>query len=170
LRGGHSSRTPWQSPEIDTLSGNEVLLPKGVKEMQLYTLYSGKRLNLAIVVALTAAIFLFGAGCTKDENPPVIQQVEMPKSIIEGESIDFSVTTADDRGVQGVYIQFGSGDKIPLTKMESKKNGEEVANWGVILKLAPKEKYQYSIVARDTANETRKEGEITVLPNDANND
>jgi len=145
-------------------------LLKGVKEMQLYTSYSSKRLNLAIMVALTAAFLLFGAGCTKDENPPVIQQVEIPESVIEGENIDLIVTTTDDRGVQQVYIQFGSGHKILLTKMESKKNGEEVANWEVILKLAPKEKYQYSIVARDTVNETKKEGEITVFPSNANNE
>jgi hypothetical protein len=141
---------------------NEILLPlKGGKEMRLYTSWLGKRLKLAAAVALTTALLLSGAGCAKDENPPIIQQAELPEWTVEDENIDLGVKTTDDRGVKEVYIQFDSGDKIPLAKVDSQKNSEEVANWEVGFKLSPKD-YSYSIVAKDIANEARKEGKIAV--------
>jgi hypothetical protein len=155
--------------EIDTLSGNGVLLPEGGKEMELYTSYFGKKLKLAAALTLTATLLLSGAGCAKDENPPVIQQVDMPEWAVAGQNIDLNVRTADDRGVREVYIQFGSGDKILLARMGSQQNGEEIANWEVSLNLAPND-YTYSIVARDTSNETKKEGKITVHPSDTDKD
>jgi hypothetical protein len=141
---------------------------KGVKEMEPHTSF-GKKLKLAAALPLAATLFLSGAGCAKDVNPPVIQHTNMPEWAVEGEYIDLSVRTTDDRGVQGAYIQFGSGDKIPLAKMNSQQNGEEIANWEISLNLAPND-YTYRIVARDRANEVSKEGKITIYPNDADND
>lgn len=129
----------------------------------------GKKLKLAAALTLTATLLLSGAGCAKDESPPVIQQVGMPESAVAGEKIDLTVRTADDRGVREVYIQFGSGDKILLARMGSQQNGEEIANWEVSLNLAPND-YTYRIVARDTSNETKKEGKITVHPSDTDKD
>src|SRR4030042_5430717 len=128
--------------------------------MELHTSL-GKKLKLATALALTATLLLSGAGCARDENPPVIQQTNMPEWAVEGEYIDLSVRTTDDRGVQGAYIQFGSGDKIPLARTDSQQNGEEVAKWEISLNLAPND-YTYRIVARDRANEVSKEGKITV--------
>ncbi len=137
--------------------------------MEPYTSYLGKRLKLAIAVALTATLLLSGAGCAKDVNPPVIQQAEMPEWAVEGENVELSVSTTDDRGVKEVYVQFDSGDKITLTKVDSQKDGEEIANWKASFKLSPKD-YSYSIVAKDTANEAGKEGKIAVYPFDSDGD
>jgi hypothetical protein len=137
--------------------------------MEPYTSCLGKKLKLATAVALTATLLLSGAGCAKDENPPVIQQADMPEWAVEDENINLSVRTADDRGVKEVYVQFDSGDKIPLTKLDSHKNGEEVTNWQVNLNLAPND-YTYSIIAADRANEAKKEGKISVYQEDADGD
>ncbi|MCJ7743050.1 MAG: hypothetical protein MUO99_00610, partial [Dehalococcoidales bacterium] len=99
---------------------------------------------------LATAIILVGvaSGCAKDVNPPVIQQSQMPEWAVENENIDLTVRTADDRGVEEVYVQFDSGEKIPLAKVDNKKNGEEVANWQASFKLSSKD-HSYSIVAED---------------------
>jgi len=121
--------------------------------------------GLATAIVLAA----LASGCATDVNPPVIKQYKMPEWAVEDENIDLSVSTADDRGIKEIYVQFDFGDKISLTKVDSKKNGEEVANWEASFKLSPKD-YSYSIVAKDTANESKKDGKIAVYPKDADGD
>ncbi len=130
--------------------------------------YWAKKLNPAAAAVLTIALLLTGAGCAKDEKPPVIQQVDMPERVVEDVNVKLTVRTADDRGAEEVYVQFDSIDKILLTKTDSQKNGEEISNWAASFRLSPKD-YSYSIVAEDKAGNKSdpKEGKITVYSKDS---
>ncbi len=107
---------------------------------------------------------IIAAGCTR-ANVPVIQQSNMPSSIVQGQSIDLTIHTASDTAVKDVYIQFGDGDKIPMTKMEVQNKSQELADWGVILNL-PAGEYSYRVVAEDRSGNKSLplEGKITVTP------
>jgi len=45
---------------------------------------------------LLAAWAIIAAGCAAKVNPPVIQESNMPVSIVEGESINLTVHTTSD--------------------------------------------------------------------------
>jgi len=130
--------------------------------------YWAKKLNPAVAAVLIIALLLTSAGCAKDEKPPAIRQANMPERVVEDENLKLTVSTADDRGTEEVYVQFDSIDKILLTKTDSQKNGEEVANWAASFRLYPKD-YSYSIVAEDKAGNKSesREGKITVYSKDS---
>jgi hypothetical protein len=134
-------------------------------KLKLCSSILGNKLILVLSTILLAASLVIAAGCAAKINPPVIQQSNMPVSIIEGESIDLTVHTTSDTSMKDVYVQFGSGDKIPLAKMTSQNNGHELADWGVVLNL-PANDYSYRIVAEDSAGNKSLplEGKITVTP------
>lgn len=121
--------------------------------------------GLAAVIAVTGA----ASSCAKDVNPPAIQQSEISEWAVEGDNIDLTVRITDDIGVKEVFVQLDSGEKIPLTKLASKKDVQEISDWKASFKL-PAKVYQYSVVARDSTNEVNKEGNITIYPLDADSD
>ncbi len=123
------------------------------------------KLILVLVIISGSLSLVVAAGCAHNVNPPVIQQSNMPASVVEGESIDLAVHTASDTPVKDVYIQFGDGDKIPLVKMLVQNNSQEFADWGVVLNL-PASDYLYQIVAEDSAGNKSLplQGKITVTP------
>ena len=133
--------------------------------MESHSFHWGKKLKLAVAVALTAALLLSGAGCAKDEVPPTIQiQNEMPEWIVEGEDIILNVNASDDKGVTEVYIQFNDGSKRPLAKIEG-----ETSAWDTTFKLPPGN-HTFSVVARDKSNEAKVDKELIVYPQDADGD
>ena len=121
--------------------------------------------GLVAVIAVTGA----ASSCAKDANPPAIQQSEISEWAVEGDNIDLTARTTDDIGVKEVFVQLDSGEKIPLTKLASKKDVQEISDWKASFKL-PAKVYQYSVVARDSTNEVKKEGNITIYPFDADSD
>ena len=127
-------------------------------------IYTGKITQAVLTVLLAASIITITA-CGK-VNIPVIQQSNMPTTIVEGQSIDLTVHTASYKPVKSVYIQFNERGKAPLTKMVAQKKSQEFADWGVVLNL-PAGEYTYSIVAEDEVGNKSLplEGKITVTPN-----
>lgn len=114
-----------------------------------------------------ACVLPLACAYVPDESPPVVQNCEVAGWVVEDEDVELKVNTLDDRGVKQVYVQFESGENAPLiinlTKTHSEKNGGEKAEWELSTKLPPKE-YVYSIVAKDTINETIVDGKISVYP------
>ncbi|MBM4454092.1 MAG: hypothetical protein FJ013_05875 [Chloroflexi bacterium] len=124
------------------------------------------RIGLAAVVGFGGLAY----GCIgKDDIPPVIQEWKAPEWVVEGEDVSFKVDAYDNRKVETVYLQFGDGTSVPLTKTYTEKAEGEKSNWETSLKLSPGE-YIFSVVAKDKKNETKADGKITVYPNDADGD
>ncbi|MBM3167312.1 MAG: hypothetical protein FJZ94_07705, partial [Chloroflexi bacterium] len=120
--------------------------------------------GITLVLLASSAV-----GCAKDEIPPVIQEWKADRWVVEGEDANFKVDAYDNRKVETVYLQFGDGTSIPLTKTYSEKAEGEKSNWETSLKLSPGE-YIFSVVAKDKKNETKADGKITVYPRDADGD
>ena len=133
-----------------------------------------KKVTPFLVAATLGITGVVAPACGKpDENPPIIQNYQIAEWTQEDEDVELKVNTLDDRGVEQVYVQFESGENAPLiinlTKTHSEKNGGEKAEWELSTKLPPKE-YVYSIVAKDTVNETEVDGKISVYQKDADGD
>lgn len=127
-----------------------------------------KNLKFLLGAAVGVALLFVGFGCAKDVTPPVIQQIDAPEWAVEGENVILNVRTSDDSGVSETYVEFSSGDKTSLSRLDRKKSGEEIANWQATWKLVPGD-YPYTIVAQDKAGNRSdpKEGNITVYPKDS---
>ncbi|MBM3143269.1 MAG: hypothetical protein FJ005_09575 [Chloroflexi bacterium] len=123
-------------------------------------------------IALAGAIAFTGIsyGCAKDETPPVIQEWKAPEWVMEDEDINLSVDVYDDKKVKAVYLQFGDGTTVPLTRTQVEKAEGEKSNWETSFRLPPKDDYSYSIVVKDKSNETKIDGKVSVYPQDADGD
>jgi len=120
--------------------------------------------GITLVLLASSAV-----GCAKDEIPPVIQEWKADRWVVEGEDANLKVDVYDNRKVETVYLQFGDGTIVPLTKTYSEKAEGENSTWETSLKLSPGE-YAFSVVAKDKKNETKADGKISIYPNDADGD
>lgn len=140
----------------------------------LYEPSSWKRaaLNLPLAILITAT-GIAASGCAKDEKPPVIQKHKIPDWAVEDENIELKVNTFDDKGVKEAYVQLNNELKIPLSKVSSRKENGEKAEWKGSYKI-PAGNYGYTIVAEDKASNKSDpkggEGKIIVYPFDVDND
>jgi len=81
--------------------------------------------GITLVLLASSAV-----GCAKDEIPPVIQEWKADRWVVEGEDANFKVDAYDNRKVETVYLQFGDGTSIPLTKTYSEKaEGEKLLHY-----------------------------------------
>jgi hypothetical protein len=125
--------------------------------------------KILLISAAIGMLVLSSFSCTKDENPPVINDYKVPEWVQEGENIELKVNTFDDIGVREVYVQFGNESKISLTRTNSDKNKGENSEWSGSFNLPPNS-YKYEIIARDTSNETKSPGSLIVFHKDADSD